>query len=72
MDLAELRKVSTTVIGDSYWILSRQVVVYDGYRAGDETILHFWSVLLHYTAVLYRHTAQGRPAGLLGLPVHHH
>ena len=38
MDLSELKKV----------------VVYDGYRPGDETVLHFWEVLLHYSEMLQK------------------
>ena len=38
MDLSELRKV----------------VVYDGYRPGDETVQHFWEVLLNYSEMLQK------------------
>ena len=31
-----------------------QVVVYDGYRPGDETIHHFWEVLLHYSEMMQK------------------
>ena len=31
-----------------------QVVVYDGYRPGDETIHHFWEVLLHYSELMQK------------------
>ena len=38
MDLSELRKV----------------VVYDGYRPGDETVQQFWEVLLNYSEMLQK------------------
>ena len=38
MDLSELRKV----------------VVYDGYRPGDETVQQFWDVLLNYSEMLQK------------------
>ena len=38
MDLSELRKV----------------VIYDGYRPGDETVQQFWEVLLNYSEMLQK------------------
>ena len=37
-----------------YCTVLLQVVVYDGYRPGDETIHHFWEVLLHYSELMQK------------------